>query len=1425
MASFLKFGVGDPEQINGSVFGTFNVQYKPEEFERIREDGFTVMGMVPDCRVFIYGAELTKDVLDVSVNNSLEGNTCDITLTNPRGRYEITKQDLMGKWREDKDILAAYDYSQFNRMAPGLFDNFMDKITETAFGKKGATAIKQGMNIARSANSLMGSGGGIPKVRGVTRQIFETKHYSGITKHNGDVVFDYKDPVYVFFKGRFSPLWYFGFTGIITGWDDSDAYEQTYSIKLKCEDITTLWKRSKLTEQGAMFAFSRGEDRFKGTNTGQSTNPTQLAATFNFSDLIKVAVYSYNYGLKAYNCHESNPGKYTNPDVGAAAVAGASVIGGTSLKSGGSFKSKLKKLQDEAFIDARYMFTRSVGGWGISLNGKSSFSGSNKGASGSSIRIGSLQNAGIIPISEITYIHKKQFNTKKYKLNESPLGPSAPIYFQLNEIEFPEKIAFTGDNLKSMLNVSVRYWEAEHSIASSLSSDASNITGTGWKDNKAFGIAGVHPALTYDFISNFNILDGIWQQCYKSKKEIDKVIMSPNDKIRSTVGGMPTELVRNDELSKAKLDPIGTAFNFFRPRLFIILPRRFSDRNKKAGPGKFQQFENLFKESATSVYEFLKEKTKSVEYLMYASPCGDVFIEPELYDFHPLDFSSKIESKNIIVKEVPVKVRSYSGLTNQPATRQSKAYMFNSYANHPFFIMEKDRMRTTQTFNHQLIHTEVTVRGGTMEGGGILEVIDEQTAEAVTAVASGRMSRGYSMQTAFANGVYVADGFQKNFEPTSAVAQTRTAYEKARIELDKTIFMEMFSIIGSQLVSQTVKSYTNYMVAFPDDPGAALYDLFSEESIRIKKIVKDTLGKAVTALNDNDYLVILGDEFPSLLPSYSKNMDQVLNSEFNRHQTESTKEFKTVSRKSVFMEKLKVNETTYSAVIDMITDGSYNPKDESFALVRDMIRLGTPSVINTVMVKPVADATIKALKEYNIRGGSQILIRNIAEEKRAAQLGIYDPRYDMVKHYGYNPKEPLKNTFIKNGSEAYDYARTVFNRLLGKAFQISMDIIGRPEFMLNRPYYCERKDSIGLLTKYSIRYQVQSAFTSSATLEYVRKNAITFNYSMGDLDPFQSSANNKYFKAQADYYYKLNRFATNFAGRTTDAITGGVAGKNPGFGRALGAKVVGNAASKLMGSLLPAGGVFSMHDRIGHIPFDTRFSDSTTTTTALPGSLPGDTNADKSIKGSSMAALYEKTIQISQTLENRKTNEVKRDQYKTEGKQVQVDILQDIKTIDEKNKTLSTLPVNQERITLIKEIRALEISITKKQSNYKAKETEYKLALTAIDEANKLLYGVPLDKRTDISNIVLATYKAVRPGGRITADSALYSNGLFYQLFEIYMARSVQLVPDQWYIDENSKHTVKFEGLAENITFYILRKQAPPAVAKSGSRGRTTAIA
>jgi len=1411
MAQSLKFGSFDPTTVNGSVFGTFGVQYKPEEFERVREDGFTAMGMVPDCRVFIYGAEVTKDVVDVTVSNSIDGNTCDITLTNPRGRYEITKQDLMGKWREDKDILAAYDYTQFNRVTPGLFDNFMDKITAAAFGKKTATDIKKGMNIAKSVNALLGGSGGVPKVRGVTRQIFETKYFSGLFKNNGDIVFDYKDPVYIFFKGRFAPLWYFGFSGIITGWDDTDAYEQAYNIKIKCEDVLAYWKRSKLALRNSLYAYARGEDRNRSVQTTSATRTTeQVEAFFNFSDLIKVCAYSFDYGQFAYNCHISRPGRYLSTGASSNNFQG---IAGADVTNNSIYKDAVKKLQDEGFIDggvstvggtgARYMFTRSKGGWGISVSGSATMGNKTKDLSGSAGTANSSKNSGLIPISEIAYIHKTLFaQAKPYKLNGSPIGPSLSLYTQFNEIEFPEKVPFTGGNLKAMLDISIRYWEAESMIPTTISSDSTTIKGTGWKDNKAFGIAGIHPALTYDFINNFSILDGIWQQCYKSKKSIDKLIMSPNDKIRSSVGGMPTELVSGGD----KSIPAGTSFNFFRPRLFLILPRRFSDRYRKADKGGFARFENLFKQSQTSVYEFLKEKLKGVEYIMYASPCGDIFMEPELYDFHPLDFSQKIEQKNIITKEIAVKLRSYSGEKSLPATRQAKAYVFNPYANHPFFIMEKDRIRTSQTFNHQLVHTEILVQGGMTLGSGVLEAAFDGLREWTTALNTGARARGYTANTAFPDGTYIADGFQKNYDPGSVVQIALSKVTESMLLLERTAFSALMEKSKILTILKVAIDYVAYMLKLKEN--APMYPLFEQESIAVKAYVETNND---TPEKNAQY--ILDSMFPALKEMGSRKVVDVVNIKYNRYSTESTKEFKKAAQTSGAFTKWGISASTYQNVMKATVDASHNSA-ESDDTIKQLIKLGlgTEAIITATEpdVAAVAANTVKLINDQKKAGATISLVKTLAEEKKAAQSGQYDPRMDMVKHYGYNPKDPIKNSFIQNGNEAYDYARTVFNRLLGKAFTISVDLIGRPEFLLNRPYYCERKDSIGLLTKYTLRYQMGSAFLSSATLEYVRKNKITFDYSLGDLDVFKGSVNNKYFKTQADYYYKLNKFATNFSNRTTDAIITAAQGNAPGLARSIGAKVAGNVASSIMGSMLPVGGVYSMHDRIGHMPFDTRFGDPGLSTTTATGIESKTEDKAIRVRDNDMAAGVSQLI--FDTIAERKTNEDSLTTLQTDYKKNKADVVKIEALQKEKNAELEQLfkvsPLDQVKVnSLVKEISAIGLEIIKKTGDTNSKEINIAKAKITVIENNKTLYGTET-KPVNVSDAITSTYKS---GQVATAppykDAELIKQGLFYKLFEAHIASQPGKVFTEWEVTEEKPIKLNFDGRGE-IPYYVVKKQA-----------------
>ena len=250
----------------GYVFGTFpngNLSYDTGRFERDRADGVTIIDLVPECRVFMFGTEVTKDVQSVSVKHSLGGNQCTIKLTNPRDRYVITKQDLIGNLREDKDFLATYDYDYLKRVPPSRPDLLHLMTQNKKIGKYGHSLSNQ---IGQIASMFK------PAKSPVTRMIYETKFYSGIDKKVGDFVFDYRDPVMVFMKGRFSPYWYFAFTGVIESWDEVDAYGSEQSISVRCEDPLYMFKRHKFTHRASLLPAGNYESAIHNIDSSNRLN-------------------------------------------------------------------------------------------------------------------------------------------------------------------------------------------------------------------------------------------------------------------------------------------------------------------------------------------------------------------------------------------------------------------------------------------------------------------------------------------------------------------------------------------------------------------------------------------------------------------------------------------------------------------------------------------------------------------------------------------------------------------------------------------------------------------------------------------------------------------------------------------------------------------------------------------------------------------------------------------------------------------------------------------------------------------------------------------------------------------------------------------------------------------------------------------------
>ena len=154
-----------------------------------------------------------------------------------------------------------------------------------------------------------------------------------------------------------------------------------------------------------------------------------------------------------------------------------------------------------------------------------------------------------------------------------------------------------------------------------------------------FGVSGTHPALRYEFINNFNILGELWQYSKSNKVILDSLDISLHDKLIETVAGSVKE-------TSSRLK--GNNFNHFRPRFFLLIPSKW--RGTTPGPLGFKEF-TLEKAENTTALESLLKLCEKMEYKIFSSPMGDIYMEPSLHDLHPLDFWDNIEDRSILKKD------------------------------------------------------------------------------------------------------------------------------------------------------------------------------------------------------------------------------------------------------------------------------------------------------------------------------------------------------------------------------------------------------------------------------------------------------------------------------------------------------------------------------------------------------------------------------------------------------------------------------------------------------------------------------------------------------------------------------------------------------------------------------------------------------
>lgn len=1205
----------------GYVFGTFpngNLSYDVKNFERERDDGVTIIDLVPECRVFIFGTEVTKDIQSVSITHTFGGNKCTIRLTNPRDRYVVTKQDLIGNWREDKDFLATYDYDYFKRIPPSrpeLLDLFGKN---TKIGKYGHTLSDQ-----------IGQVGSLfkPQKAPTTRMIFETKFYSGMDKRVGDFVFDYRDPVMVFMKGRFSPYWYFAFTGVIESWDDIDTWPSEQTISIRCEDPLYLLKREKFSNRCSLIQAGNFETvtRNKHSSTKMNIYQNLLGAPNTTIDkAISILFFGADYQGRVANTHPILSDYVTE-----------NRIKSEDLKD-------LEKVREVLEKDYR------IGNSKAGTNKKDSDLMLTYGKNPSS----AWWSTGQAPTGYLVKVTEIGGNIQKKKLNEHPFGPWLSLYAQLNVIDVPSYE--TADEILARYNSSVRYWEVEPKIKKDADKESKQDSDkyTGWADTGgtarggsfgtggdalAIGVAGIHPALTYEFINHFNILPGIWSQLFEGRGDkkklnpnVDKLNLSPHEKIRELVAGSVTENRPSPYVSE------GSNANLFRPRLFVVVPRKFADKYRSIIATGLGQV-SLLSESVNTTYDALREMCEAIQFTFYSSPMGDIFVEPEMHDFHPTEFViskdikdkkgevGKIEERSIIQKKKRIKFRAVDDGTEKK-DRGDTAYMFNAKANHPFFLMEKDRVRCTQTFKPENVKTHVRVAGAFTKSGSIVEGAVSDPLEGL-AVLSSQGAYSTSKDSQISVGDYIADGFGFKIDRLNLAVDP--VFVDNRIKYLKNSFNKA---VWAYFIEE---NYNSTIQTVLKESAKAVKDLIKSGFYKSRKDTEadgygwktEVCSALNTIINDDQY----DDELSSVSAEYGLNLSYGEFLTAKRFASYILELLKTTKQKKSKKEggidaatrtSLR-NSTTYNDLADInsstkIKDWLAKTSHQSTATVASDItaepnKTTKDSNLNLAksikealanLAEPIAlnnDAGIK--KDYT---GMVLLeetkqqeipkMLNVASLKELAASGVYTPRLDIARKYGYTQTSKITNKMINSGGEAMRYSITMFNKLYGKAHMISMDIVGRPELQLNRPYYCERKDAIGLLENYTLKFNIGSDSQSSVNLTYVRKNSITYKYTLHELDELVNTPDNEYFSDAAVNYYKSisdvsNNFTQNLLTRTMIA-SGDLLGSNiaKAFGsgkegQALGSEIGQSSFMQLKGTGF-SGGVYSAHDWLGHMEYD-----------------------------------------------------------------------------------------------------------------------------------------------------------------------------------------------------------------------------------------------
>lgn len=235
----------------------------------------------PALRIFVFGLEVTEDVLSCTLNyqDGRSPNTCEFVLASPLDRYIVTERDIHALFDsiELRDVITtAISSEDLATIANETRTGFVGPTRQTVAG---ISRVQQNINsllrqrVAREIQDAKKARVLSTKIQERTPNIVKPElsnllvgaqtpssvaalNGSALTYpiQQGDAIFHSNDPVRVFWRDPFKPRdWYFMFSGFMTDWVDSVTANNERTITLRCEDPTRILRYARLTTNPGIF--------------------------------------------------------------------------------------------------------------------------------------------------------------------------------------------------------------------------------------------------------------------------------------------------------------------------------------------------------------------------------------------------------------------------------------------------------------------------------------------------------------------------------------------------------------------------------------------------------------------------------------------------------------------------------------------------------------------------------------------------------------------------------------------------------------------------------------------------------------------------------------------------------------------------------------------------------------------------------------------------------------------------------------------------------------------------------------------------------------------------------------------------------------------------------------------------------------------